>query len=395
LIKKIQYPPVQLSRAPDLFIQISIPSEFTPVGKYNIGITAGIETTLISPSWIDGCNRMNMIWTISEHSKQIILGTVREHKNSSTNEVISSQKVKVPVHVLPNCVHTDIYRKLHPDNIPTSVNTLLKSIPEKKCFLFVGHWLSGNIGEDRKNVGLLTHIFCEVFKKFPKLEKPALILKTSGAGFSLLDRENCLKKIRSIRSHHGELCPNVYLLHGDMSEEEMNGLYNHPKIKANVNFTHGEGFGRPLLEFTMTEKPTIASGWSGQLDFLDVNSAMLIGGKLEKIPQGSVQSDILIPESSWFNIDVQQAANALLWIFTEQYKTDSHKKSREKLANDNRVKFSYESVKQRTKNLIDMYCPNFPQVSIPDLPPLKKFPASFAKPTIIKKEELLKPSLES
>ena len=43
-----------LNKQPDLFIQISIPNEFQPIGKYNIGITAGIETTLPSGAFIEG-----------------------------------------------------------------------------------------------------------------------------------------------------------------------------------------------------------------------------------------------------------------------------------------------------------------------------------------------------
>ena len=63
-------------------------------------------------------------------------------------------------------------------------------------------------------------------------KKPGLIMKTSGAGFSILDRENMLNKIKEIKDGiKGEL-PNIYLLHGDFLDEEMNELYNHPKGKS-------------------------------------------------------------------------------------------------------------------------------------------------------------------
>ena len=54
----------------------------------------------------------------------------------------------------------------------------------------------------------------------------------------------------------------------ELISEELNELYNHPKVKAMVSTTKGEGFGRPLLEFSLTGKPIMASGWSGHLDFL-------------------------------------------------------------------------------------------------------------------------------
>lgn len=241
LIKRIVPIPMQLTRQPELFIQISVPNEFQPLAKYNIGITAGIETTAVSLPWIQGCNRMNVIWTISNHSKKVFDETVIEEK-APNGQVMRTHKVTVPVEVLHNCVHTDIFRKLSQEEIPINIKETLSEIKERFCFLFVGHWLKGNIGEDRKNVGMLIKVFCETFKNTQSVNRPALILKTSGAGFSILEREEILNKITSIKNTVGEHCPNVYLLSGELTEEEMNGLYNHPKVKAHVNFTKGEGF---------------------------------------------------------------------------------------------------------------------------------------------------------
>ena len=70
-------------------------------------------------------------------------------------------------------------------------------------------------------------------------------------------------------------------------------LFKHPKIKSLVSFTDGEGFGRPLLEATMTGLPILCSGWSGQLDFTDKERNILLGGKLEQIPKSVVWEDIL------------------------------------------------------------------------------------------------------
>ena len=44
----------QLTAKPDIWIQVTVPSEFQKVGKYNIGITAGMETTMVSPEWLQG-----------------------------------------------------------------------------------------------------------------------------------------------------------------------------------------------------------------------------------------------------------------------------------------------------------------------------------------------------
>ena len=48
----------------------------------------------------------------------------------------------------------------------------------------------------------------------------------------------------------------------------MANLYAHPKIKAYVSLTHGEGYGLPLFEAAYHGIPIIAPDWSGHLDFL-------------------------------------------------------------------------------------------------------------------------------
>ena len=177
----------------------------------------------------------------------------------------------------------------------------MSTIPESFAYLFVGHWMEGDLGEDRKNVGLLVKSFYETFKN--KTNKPALILKTSQVGSSYLDREEILKKIKMIRKTvNSNNLPNIYLLHGEFTDEEMNSLYNHNKIKAMVSLTKGEGFGRPLLEFTLVKKPLICSGWSGQIDFLDSQFTNLIGGQLTPV-HPSTKNQFLLPESKWFTPD--------------------------------------------------------------------------------------------
>lgn len=368
IIKLIQPQPLQLQRQPELFIQVSVPNEFVPIGKYNIGITAGIETTAISKPWVDGCNRMNVVWTISEHSKHVITETTLTEKTSD-GRVVGNHKVNVPVEVLHNCINTNVIKKLEPEEINKTVRELLLPIKEKFCFLFVGHWLNGGIGEDRKNVGLLVNIFCQAFKNIPSANKPALILKTSSAGFSILDREECLSKIKKIRDQVGGACPNIYLIHGQLSDDEMNSLYNHPKVKCHISLTKGEGFGRPLLEATQSEKPIIASGWSGHLDFLDTENCILLPGELRNVESGAVWENVIIPESSWFNVDPNAAGSAMVYVL-KKYDTFSAQSRR--LAKNAREKFSYDVIKERTKFLLEKYVPAMPVQQNVVLPQLKK-----------------------
>ena len=133
-------------------------------------------------------------------------------------------------------------------------------------------------------------------------------MKTSGATFSVIDREEILSKIRDIRKTvYGDL-PNIYVLHGDFTDDEMNQLYNHPKVKAHISLTHGEGFGRPLLEASLSEKPVIAPNWSGHTDFLHKNLAVLLSGELQNVEKGSVPDEFFMDGAQWHTVNYQQTS---------------------------------------------------------------------------------------
>jgi hypothetical protein len=233
-------------------MQITVPNEFQAVGKYNIGVTAGIESTICPPEWIEGINRMDLTLTSSEHSKKVFVESKFEKRDKNTNQLQEMVELKKPIEVLFEGADTDIYKVI---NTPCSIDFNVK---EDFAYLFVGHWMEGDLGEDRKNVGLLVKAFFETFKN--KTKKPALILKTSQVGASYMDREAILHKIKKImKTVNSTNLPNVYLLHGEFSDEEMNEIYNHSKVKAMISLTKGEGFGRPLLEFTLTKKPLITT----------------------------------------------------------------------------------------------------------------------------------------
>lgn len=362
-----------LTRQPELFVTITIPTEFETIGKYNIGITAGIETTIVAPQWLEACNKMDVVFTISEHSKNIFLSS-KFGKQGPNGQQLGMLEIQKPVEVLHNCIDQSIFKKLEYEaDVLPSIKDILNDVPEKFCYLFVGHWLRGELGEDRKNVGMLVKVFLETFKQVRDTPQPALILKTSGGNFSILDKREVLRKIEVIRNSvvlsDGQTMPNVYVLHGELTDEEMNSLYNHPKVKAHISLTKGEGFGRPLLEASISGKPVIASGWSGHMDFLNSEDAVLVGGELKQIHQSSVWDGILIKESSWFAPDIQQCANAMAAVFM-QYET--FRKKAHKLGKENFKKFSYQTIQKKTWELLDKYVPEFPKQVPLVLPKLNK-----------------------
>ena len=238
---------------------------------------------------------------------------------------------------------------------------------KKVLIFYVGHWLQGNLGEDRKDTGMLVKVFLETFKNMKK--KPGLIMKTSGATFSILDREELLKKINILKQQVDGDLPNIYLLHGDFTDEEMNELYNHPKVKAHVNLTHGEGFGRPLLEASISQKPIITSNWSGHLDFLPKNLAILLDGQLTRVEGGSVPDDMLVEGSQWFTVNYQQASAVIKDVYKNYRKYTLNAK---KLGMVNKSKFSLDAMTKELGKILDKYVPEFPKEVKLNLPKLKK-----------------------
>jgi len=242
----------------------------------------------------------------------------------------------------------------------------LQKIPEDFVFLFVGMWIGDSpIGEDRKNVSLLIKAFYEIFKN--KQNPPALLLKTSKASASNIDRHEILRKINIIkRSVPSQKIPNVYLLHGDLKDSEMNELYNHPKIKAMVSLTKGEGFGKPLLEFSFIGKPIISSGWSGQIDFLKPEFTGLIGGELKPIHPSAQVKNILIPDSSWFYPDLKQIGYFFLDVYNNY---DQWKEKAEKQKHYSETNFNFDEMKKKLGDILDKI-PEFPtevKLSLPSL----------------------------
>ena len=351
----------QLPKQPEVWAQVTIPSEFQPIGKYNIGFTAGIESTISPADWIEGMNRMDLNIVSSEHSKKVFLETQFEKRNKQTNALEGVIKLETPIEVLFEGVNTDIYKVI---NTPCSLDIQIK---EKFAYLFVGHWMQGDLGEDRKNVGLLIKAFYETFKN--KTNKPALILKTSQVGSSYIDREEILKRIKQIRKTvNSNNLPNVYLLHGDFTDEEMNEIYNHSRVKAMISLTKGEGYGRPLLEFTLSKKPLITTSWSGHVDFLNPEFTNLIGGQLTQV-HPSAANEWLLPESMWFAPDHGQIGHYLKDVF-ENYKNYTEKAKRQAFKSKN--EFSWDKMKEKVDSLLTQYIPEFPQELTFQLPNLKK-----------------------
>jgi glycosyltransferase involved in cell wall biosynthesis len=346
---------LSIDAQPDVYVSVTISNEFRRVGKFNVGITAGIETTVAGKDLIDGCNNMDLIIVPSNFTKDVYFQTVYNETENGTNRLIKQHKLVKPMEVLFEGADTNIYN----DVVDDSFNLDIK---EDFAYLFVGHWLKGDTGQDRKDVGMLIKTFVGTFKDDEN--KPALVLKTSAGAFSVKDRELIRKKIKSIVG--GTNVP-IYLLYGDLTDNEMNSLYNHPKIKAMVSLTKGEGFGRPLLEFTMTGKPVIASNWSGHKDFLPLDKAVMVGGTLTDVHDSAVDKFVL-KNAKWFTANYNEAS-AIMKLVRDKY--DSFKTKSEELKEINKNNFSMEMMTKKLETILSPYIQRPERVDL-KLPKLNK-----------------------
>jgi len=327
---------------PDIWMQISIPNEFQRVGKYNIGVTAGIESTVPPPDFVEGMNRMDLNLVSSQFTKDTF-SQIQITQNDQQGNPVKQIRLEKPIEVLFEGLDTGVYFK------ESSKSGLLDNIDENFCFLFTGHWLPGNFGEDRKNVATMIKTFLETFRG--RGAKPALLLKTNKVDYSLLDKEEILKHIRDIRNKFDskDNLPNIYILHGEFTNEELNKINNDPKIKAFVSFTKGEGFGRPLLEQAITGKPVITTNWSGHTDFIRPEYNVLLGGELKPIHK-SAANKWLLEQAQWFNVNTEVASKAMKDVYKHYKKYIENSRKQTKFLKEN---FSQNKMTEVLKGYMD------------------------------------------
>jgi len=355
-----------LDRQPDLHIHIVIPNEFQPLGKKNLGITAGIEHTLPPADWVQGVNRMDKTIFTSEFSRNSFLQVNFDQIQKETNQVVGKLKVEKPTDVLFEGADPEIYKEVKEATL--DLKTEFDKIEEDFCFLFVGHWLQGNLGEDRKDTGMMLKVFLEAFKNTKN--PPALIMKTSSSNFSVMDRREMKQKIDMIKSQiSAETLPNVYLLHGDLKDEEMNQMYNHPKVKAHLTFTHGEGFGRPLLEASFSGKPIIAPISTGQADFLDKDYTIELPHTMTKVPDSAFPKEYQNQEALWSTVNYGVSLNIIKDVY-KNYKKYKLRGKKQMIVN--RQNFTHDAMKDKLINIVDDLLQDVPKEVSLKLPKLVK-----------------------
>ena len=320
----------------DVSIQVTIPNEWEKVAPVNIGVTAGIETTKVSPQWIEKSAIMDKIITISEHAKNTYQNTTYSAKNQATGEITHNFRTTTPIEVVHYPVRKHETQKLDLD-LEYDFN-----------FLTVAQW------GPRKNMKNTIRWFVEEFFD----QEVGLVIKTNHAKNCTMDRflvQSKLEQVLSKYDNSKRKCK-IHLLHGIMSDEEISSLYVQPKIKAYYTMTHGEGFGLPIFEAAHNGLPVIAPDWSGHLDFLYMktkegkkkktrtfNKAMFanVTYTINAIPKKAVWKGVLEHDSMWCYPDQGSCKMKLRDVYKNY---DSYEKQAKKL--QNHILKNFEQEKQ-------------------------------------------------
>jgi len=310
----------------DISFQIQLPNEWdTNLAKFNIGITAGVETDICNPQWIESINKMDLIIVPSKFTKE-------------TFE--KSGDVKTEIKVIPESFIDEVLETadLGIFDFNTSFN-----------YMIFGQLTSNNPEDDRKNIFSTVKLLCDTFKDD---ENVGVILKTNGGRGTKIDRLNITKQVTDLISKiRTGSYPKIYLLHGDLSPKEVSALYKNKKIKGLVSLTRGEGYGLPLLEAAAADLPIIATNWSGHLDFLNQakDGFMKVKYDLKELNPTRLDNNIFMKGARWAQPQEKSATEALLNL--RKYPSIYQKRA-QKLGKKIRENYSFEQIKK----LYDEHC---------------------------------------
>jgi hypothetical protein len=132
-----------------------------------------------------------------------------------------------------------------------------------------------------------------------------------------------------------------------------------------INITKGEGYGRPLLEFTASKKPIIASGWSGHMDFLNPEFNCLLSGDLKPVHPSAAVANMILPESQWFSPNISQVSQYFKNVFEKYEKYEEPAKRQSHIS---RTKFNFDEMKK----VLGSHLEAIPKPVAIQLPTLKK-----------------------
>ncbi|MDP1874855.1 glycosyltransferase family 4 protein [Phenylobacterium sp.] len=150
----------------------------------------------------------------------------------------------------------------------------------------------------RKNPFAVLEAFEQLVKRRPEAPLHALI-KYKGGDPNNPDR-------KALEGRIARLNGRVQTITREMSDNEVKNLFRNADVFVSLH--RSEGFGRGLAEAMALGTPVVATGWSGNMDFMDAETALLVDHRLVPVKPG----EYLHGEGQhWAEPDVAQASRLI------------------------------------------------------------------------------------
>lgn len=320
-----------ITTKPDVTIQNVLPNEWQPLGNINIGITAGIETDLCNPKWIEHVNSMSHVIVPSKFTKKVFTDTAA--LNGST-------PLTTKIHVV---------NESYNEYIDKTNKGLDLDIKTPFNFLIFGQITAKTVASDRKNT---FNTLKWLFEEFKDDDDVGIVLKTNSGRQTIIDKKVTTNMMKQLISEVRKTeFPKLHILHGPMSDKDVAMLYKDKSIKALVTATRGEGYGLPILEAAASGLPVIATDWSGHLDFMRSGKYIKLDYALQNIPNERVDNNLFMQGAKWAEVKEddfkkkvrkfknssklpQQWANDLSEVLKEKFSFDEISQEYDKLLGD-------------------------------------------------------------
>jgi glycosyltransferase involved in cell wall biosynthesis len=309
----------------DVSFQVQLPNEWDiKLAKFNVGVTALVETDKCNPAWIEKINNMDLVIVPSKFIKKTIYDTGVE--------------VTTKVVVIGESYHESIDKEI--SDIDLNIDT-------KFNFLVFGQFTGSLPQTDRKNLFNTIKWLCEEFKDNKDV---GIVFKTNSSRATKIDKGITTSLVQRLISEvrQGQY-PKIHLLHGNMSPEEVASLYKHKNINALISATRGEGFGLPLLEAASSALPIIATNWSGHLDFLNLGSFIKLDYELKEIDKRKIDNNIFVPGLKWAEVNEEDFKKKVKNFYKNRKGIQSKSN---KLAEKIKQNYSFDAISEQYNNLI-------------------------------------------
>lgn len=260
--------------------------------KYVIGYCVW-EATEIPESYKRSISFIQEIWTCSNYCAQIF----RKHHRTVT--------------CIPHLIERTID---YSEEDLLYIKALISHREDYKYYLTITKsW------DKRKNTSILIDVFRRMSSKLPKAR---LIIKDLPSVDCPLYREK-----------------NIICINRQLSSAQLNALYS--LSSAYVSPHHAEGWGLTISDAMLFRKPIIATGYSGNLEYMTPSNSLMVDFKEEHI-HAQDQYYLFAGDMKWAYPDRKDLEDKILWI----YHNKDHRSVTLKLekANEDRLRFTGERI---------------------------------------------------